>query len=198
MARKRFIILILILLVLLAGTVVMAAKKDSARISLNHYSLTIGVGWTHYINSLVIGKDNASINSAGVSLKFFWEPEHRLSLGLETGFYKLYNVKSMISSDMSGHASMSAIPLLLTLRMRIIDHFYLSVGAGLAAMFNKVTGFDTRINSTIWSLSNYQYSGSYIYPLNKHWLVGGEFKVLNFGKADDWMYSIQALCAVKL
>lgn len=186
------------MLVLLTAQVVQAAKKDSARVSLNHYSLTIGVGWTHFINSLVIGKDNASINSAGVSLKFFWEPEHRLSLGLETGFYKLYSVKGKTNPDISGQASMSVIPLLLTLRMRIVDHFYLSVGAGLAAMFNKVTGFDTRINSTIWSLSNYQYSGSYVYPLSKHWLVGGEFKVFNFGKADDWMYSLQALCAVKL
>ena len=195
MAKKQIILLLFILFLFPA---VYAGKKDSTKVSLNHYSLTIGAGWTHYINSLEIGKDNASIDFAGVSLKFFWEPEHRLSLGLESGFYRLYKVKSKTYTDVTGQASMSVIPLLLTVRMRIVDHFYLSAGAGLAAMFNKVTGIDQEITSTVWSLSNYQFSGSYIYPLGKHWRVGGEVKVFNFGKAADWMYSVQALCAVQL
>jgi hypothetical protein len=195
MARRQ---LIIFLLILSAATVGQAAKKDSTKVSLNHYSLTVGIGWSHYINTLEIGKDEATTNSLGVSLKFFWEPEHRLSLGLESGFYRLYSVRSKTYTDLTGQASMSAIPLLLTIRMRIIDNFYLSAGAGLALMFNKVTGIDNKVTSTILSLSNYQFSGSYIYPLSRHWLVGGEFKVLNFGKAADWMYTVQAVCAFKL
>jgi len=195
MTKKQILILILLFLSL---SDVFAGKKDSTSVSLNHYSLAIGVGWTHFINSLEIGKDNAAIDFAGVSLKFFWEPEHRLSLGLESGFYKLYKVKSKTYTDVAGQASMSVIPLLLTVRMRIVDHFYLSAGAGLAAMFNKVTGIDQQINSTVWSLSNYQFSGSYLYPFGKRWRVGGEAKIFNFGKAADWMYSVQAVCAVQL
>ncbi len=195
MARRQLIIFLLILSV---ATVGQAAKKDSTKVSLNHYSLTVGIGWSHYINTLEIGKDEATTNSLGVSLKFFWEPEHRLSLGLESGFYRLYSVRSKTYTDLTGQASMSAIPLLLTIRMRIIDNFYLSAGAGLALMFNKVTGIDNKVTSNILSLSNYQFSGSYIYPLSRHWLVGGEFKVLNFGKASDWMYTVQAVCAFKL
>lgn len=195
MARRQ---LIIFLLILSAATVGQAAKKDSTKVSLNHYSLTVGIGWSHYINTLEIGKDEATTNSLGVSLKFFWEPEHRLSLGLESGFYRLYSVRSKTYTDLTGQASMSAIPLFLTIRMRIIDNFYLSAGAGLALMFNKVTGFDNKVTSTILSLSNYQFSGSYIYPISRHWLVGGEFKVLYFGKASDWMYTVQAVCAFKL
>jgi len=196
MAKK---LIFLLFLSIFFPAVLYPQQKDSVRVKRNnHYSLAIGLGWTHYINTLEIGKDNANINSAGLSLKFFWEPEFRLSLGLETGFYKLYTVKNKTQTDFSGQAGMSAIPLLLTVRMRIIDHFYLSVGAGLAIMFNKVKGTNATINSTILSLSNYQYSASYIYPLTKHWQVGGEFKVLNFGKASDWLYSLQAVCAVKL
>jgi len=190
--------IILILLIFSFVPAVSAHKKDSTTVSLNHYSLAIGAGWTHFINSLEIGKENARIDFGGVSLKFFWEPEHRLSLGLESGFYKLYQVKGKTSNDIEGQASMSAIPLLLTVRMRIVDYFYLSIGAGLAIMFNKVSGIDQQINSNILSLSNYQFSGSYIYPLSKHWGIGGEFKVFNFGKAADWMYSLQATCAFKL
>jgi len=191
-------ILIAISLLLLIMPFAHAGKKDSARVSLNHYSLAVGVGWSHCINTLEIGKDNASVNSAGISLKFFWEPEHRLSLGLETGYYRLYKVKSDTWETDHGQATMSAIPLLLNVRMRIVDHFHLSAGAGLAIMLNKVEGVGGTLSNTILSLSNYQFSGSYIYPLTRHWQVGGELKVLNYGKTADWMYTIQAVCAVKL
>lgn len=196
MDRKQIIIILLIFLSLPS---LYAAKKDSTKVaSLNHYSLTVGVGWAHYVNTLEIGKDNASINSAGVSLKFFWEPEHRLSLGLETGFYRLYKVKMSTETDAQGEATMSAMPLLLNIRMRIVDNFYLSAGGGLAIMFNKVNLGGEKINSNILSLSNFQVSGSYIYPLTNHWQVGGEVKVLTFGKTADWMYTVQAVCALKL
>jgi len=189
---------IILIFVSFFGIAVHSQKNDSLTVKRNHYSLSLGTGWSHYINSLEIGKDEARINSLGVSLKFFWEPEHRLSLGLETGFYRLYRVSSKSYSDISGQASMSAIPFLLTVRMRVVDHLYLSTGAGLALMLNKVSGIGQSVNSTIWSLSNYQFSASYLYPVSKFWGVGGEFKMLNFGKADDWVYSFQALCVLKL
>jgi len=195
MVKRQVFILVLSLFLSFAAS---SQPADSIMVKRNHYSLAVGIGWVHYINSLEIGKDNATINSAGLSLKFFWEPEHRLSLGLETGFYRLYKVKSKTYTDEAGQATMSAVPFLLNVRMRIIDHVYLSAGAGLAIMLNKVTGIGGQINSNILSLSNYQFSGSYVYPLTKHWQIGGEFKVLNFGKASDWMYTLQAICAVRL
>ena len=196
MAKKTLIPVLLF--IFFSGTLY-AQKKDSVKVKrTNHYSLAVGAGWTHYINTLEIGADKASTNSAGVSLKFFWEPEHRLSLGLESGFYRLYKVKATNDLGQSGSATMSAIPLLLVVRMRIVDYFYLSAGAGLAIMFNKVKGVDSQINSNILSLSNYQFSASYIYPVSKHWGFGGEFKVIDYGKASDWIYSLQALCVVRL
>ncbi len=195
MSKKLFIIGLLVVFPALA---VFSQKHDSLNVKLNHYSLAIGLGWVHYINTLEIGADNATINSPGLSMRFFWEPEHRLSLGLETGFYRLFKVKSKTYTDITGQATMSAIPLLLAVRMRVVDRFYLSVGAGLAAMFNKVSGIDKTISSTIVSYSNYQFSASYIYPLSKSWQIGGEFKVLNFGKTADWLYSLQVFVAVRL
>ena len=192
---RKFIIVIL--MAVLAAPSLFAAKKDSTSVSLNHYTLTLGLGWTHYINSLEIGKELATINSPGLSLKFFWEPEHRLSLGFETGFYRIYKMKKQVSSDVWGQASMSVVPLLLNIRMRIIDHFYLSAGTGFAIMINKVSGIDGTMTNNVLSLSNYQFSGSYIYPLKKNLLVGGEFKFMDIGKTADWMYTLQAVCAVK-
>ncbi|MFZ4521794.1 MAG: outer membrane protein [Bacteroidales bacterium] len=195
---KKLIVLCWLTLFLAPGVSAQEPANPGPGEKINHYSLAIGLGWVHYINTLDIGADLATINSPGLSLRFFWEPEHRLSLGLETGFYRLYKVKSGTDAPTSGFATMSAMPLLLAARMRIVDRFYLSAGAGLAAMFNKVSGIDHTISSTIISFSNFQFSASYIYPLSKHWQVGGELKFLNYGKTDDWIYSLQVFCAVRL
>lgn len=177
--------------------VVFSQQKDSVKVRLNHYSLTFGTGWTHYINNLEYGDKNIQQDFAGVSLKFFWEPEYRLSLGLETGYYRLFKVKGQLTTDISGEAVRSVIPLLLLVRMRIVDNVYLGTGLGLAMITNKTSGGNQKILTKTWSLSNYEVSASYIYPLSKHWHVGGEFKFFNFGNLNDWMYSIQANCAVR-
>ena len=168
------------------------------KVRLNHYTLTIGAGWTHYINNLENGVQEIQQNFAGVSFKFCWEPEYRLSLGLESGYYKLFKVTDRINSDTSVQIDRTVIPLLLLVRMRIVDNFYLGAGVGLALITNKAAGANQKIVTKTTSLSNYEVSGSYIVPLSKHWRVGGELKMFNFGNLDDWMYSIQALCAVRL
>jgi len=185
------------LALILFASFAIAQQKDSVKVHLNHYTLTVGAGWTHYINNLENGGQNMKNNFAGVSFKFFWEPEHRLSLGVETGYYRLFRVSNQVTTDTSVQADRVVVPFLLLARMRIIDHFYLGVGMGMAMITSKVSGFGEKIVTKTWSLSNYEASGSYIYPLNKHLNVGGEIKVFDFGKLDDWMYSLQVLCAVR-
>ena len=194
MTRK---ILFASLFLMVFTMMVNAQEKDPFVTKRNHYSLAIGFGWVHYINTLEIGKDLATINSPGLSARFYWEPEHRLSLGLETGYYRLYKVKGTSDTGLSGEATMAGVPFLLEVRMRVIDRVHVSVGAGLAAMFNNVKGIDKEISSTIISYSNFQVGASYIYPLTKHWQVGGEFKAVAFGKTFDWLYTLQAFCAVR-
>jgi hypothetical protein len=177
---------------------VFSQKQDSVKVRLNHYSFTIGAGWTHYYNNLDYGDQKIKKDFAGLSFKFYWEPEHRLSLGLETGYYKMFKVTDQIGEDTTIEVDRTVIPLLLLVRMRIVDHVYLGAGMGLAFIYNKASGANKAITANVTSLSNYKFTGSYIYPLNKHWNVGGEVMVFNFGKFDDWMYSVQAVCAIRL
>ncbi len=193
--KKTVLTLVLIFFTL----VVFSQKKDSVKVRLNHYILTVGAGWTHYINNLDNGDKNIKQDFAGVCLKFFWEPEYRLSLGLETGYYKLFTVSGEVGADATAvEVSRSVVPLLLLVRMRIIDNVYLGTGMGLALINNKVSGGGEKIITKTTSLSNFEISGAYIYPLSKHWLVGGEAKAYHFANLSDWMYSIQATFAVKL
>jgi hypothetical protein len=175
-----------------------AQQKDSTKVRLNHYTLTVGLGWTHFVNNLENGDENIKNDFAGASFKFFWEPEHRLSLGLETGYYKLFRVTNQVNQDTSVQIDRSLVPFLLLVRMRIINNVYLGAGMGISLITNKASGAGQEITTKMNSLSNFELTGSYIYPLSKHWLVGGEMKVFHSGTLDDWLYSIQATFAVKL
>jgi hypothetical protein len=88
--------------------------------------------------------------------------------------------------------------MLLLVRMRIIDNFYIGAGTGLAFITNKAAGAGAETVTKTTSLSNFELSGTYLYPLGKHFRVGGEFKGFHFGNLNDWMYSVQVLCAVRL
>ena len=178
--------------------VVFPQQKDSVKVCLNHYTLTVGAGWTHYINNLEYGDQNIRQNFAGISFKFFWEPEHRLSLGLESGYYKLFKISSQVTADTTVKYDRNIIPLLVLVRMRIIDHVYLGAGMGISVISNKTSGPGHEVVTKTNSLANFELSGAYIYPLSRHWLVGGELKAFHFGSLNDWMYSVQATFAVKL
>ena len=173
-------------------------QKDTVRVKLNHYSFNIGTGWIHYINNLEYGDKDIQKDFAGISLKFFWEPEYLISLGLETGYYKLFKVELPTGTDTSSQIDRSVVPLLLLVRMRIVDNVYLGAGMGIAIITNKTSGAGQEIVTKTNSLANFELSAGYIYPLSKHWRVGGEFKAFHFGSLNDWMYSVQALCAFRL
>ncbi|HWA34869.1 MAG TPA: hypothetical protein VG737_12095, partial [Cyclobacteriaceae bacterium] len=68
---KRFIWILLLLPAVASGQ-----KMDSAL----RMSAMVGVGWTHYYNSLVVGHEGLKNNFLGSSLRIMWEPEHRLAV----------------------------------------------------------------------------------------------------------------------
>jgi hypothetical protein len=186
------------IVLIFAALAAVSQQNDSVKVRLNHYTLTVGAGWTHYINNLEYGDENIKNDFAGVSFKFFWEPEHRLSLGLGTGYYKLFRIKGEPKADTAVQIDRSLVPFLLLVRMRIVDHVYLGAGMGLSFITNKVASSGREIVTKTTSLANFEVAGSYIYPLGKHWLVGGELKVFHSGTLEDWLYSVQATCAFKL
>jgi len=191
---KTVFTLVLVFLAL----VVFSQQKDSVKVRLNHYTLTVGAGWTHYVNNLENGDQNMKNDFAGISFKFFWEPEHRLSLGLESGYYKLFRITNQVNQDTSVQIDRTLVPFLLLVRMRIVDNVYLGAGMGISFITNKASGAGQEIKTQMSSLANFEVTGSYIYPLSKRWLVGGEMKVFHSGTLEDWLYSVQAIFAVRL
>lgn len=170
-------------------------QKDSARPF--NYSLSFGTGWNHYLDNLDYGSKNLNKDFVGFSFRFLWEPEYRLSMGAETGIYTMFNKQSSSPSVVSGKTSRRVTPLLLLVRMRIVDRLYLGAGFGLAMLNNTTIYGSQKIIAKTTSLSNYQFSTSYSYPIGQHLQLGCEAKLFDFGAYNDWMYALQLFCAVR-
>lgn len=194
MSKKRNVLTFTLILLTL---VAFPQRNDSLKVHLSHYSFTLGTGWTHYYNNFQYGDNDISKDFPGISFRFYWEPEYRLSLGMETGYYKLFKTKNQLTPDIAVESERTVTPFLLLVRMRIINNFYLGAGFGLASITNKSSGSVRNITTKTLSLSNYEVSTSYIYPLSGNLRIGGEMKLYDFGSLDDWMYSIQAIFAVR-
>jgi hypothetical protein len=154
-------------------------------------SIQVGTGWTHYYNNLVIGRNSIKNDFLGSSIRIMWEPEHRLSIGVETGYYKLYKV-ALETGD--GNVDLAVIPVMANIRMRILKNLYVTGGTGVVIMNSIVnsTGIESG-KSRVMSYSNVQLSGLYLHHLTQQLAVGGEAKFFWIDKTNDFMHSIQGV-----
>jgi hypothetical protein len=165
-----------------------------------NFSVGAGVGVFHYFNTLDIGGDRAEVNHLGYTFRFHWEPEHRLSMGIESGFYTIYTTErpATPSGRPGGNASLTTIPLLLSFRVRVLPNLYISGGPGMAIMYSNVTVLRSTASSSFMSMANLHVSAMYCLKLSDRFDIGGEIKFLNFGKTEDYGYSLQVVGAYRL
>jgi hypothetical protein len=169
-------------------------QKSSTRFSVNG-----GLGIVHYLNTLEVGADIIKENHLGFSFRAMWEPEHRLAIGLETGYYTFYTLSKSPSKNnpLSGESSLVIIPIFINLRMRIVPNFYLTAGTGAAILLSETTVLGSTASSSQLSLSDFQTSALYLRPINSKLSWGGELKYLNIGKTEDASLSLQAIICYK-
>ncbi len=191
-------ILLPLLLCLVVSPALFSQSGDSIPKAKSHYTLALGTGWSHYFANMdIVPADKVHKDFVDLSFRFLWEPEYRLSLGLETGFYRVFKVDSVLSQEYTMHSRMNMMPLLLVVRMRIIDHFYLSAAPGIVVQFSKVEGIGEATSSTQFSLANFEACASYLYPLGKSFFTGGEARFLYVGVTNDYLISLNAVFGVK-
>ena len=159
-----------------------------------NFSVSSGIGLFHYINTLKGQTTLAKENGMGFSLRLLWEPEHRISLGIETGYYNIYSVNlvSFTSTPVTAESSLSAIPFYATFKVRVFPHFYFTGGTGTALLLVKVTSAGSTYEDNNLSLANSHISALYRRPISDRFDMGGELKFLNFGKTEDYGFCILA------
>src|ERR1700759_1354808 len=88
------------------------------------FSIYAGAGPSYFINNLKVLKDEVSSFKYAISARVMWEPQHSfVSLGFETGYYRLYSVKSRAPQPKADITN-SSVPLMFVVSLKFSKKLY--------------------------------------------------------------------------
>jgi hypothetical protein len=162
----------------------MAQKEPPTDNSKHQFSVYLGTGPNVYFNNLQLAKDRVNVVNYSFTGRFMWEPGHFLSLGLETGYYRLYSLKT--TGPDNAFISNSAIPIQIVVSMKFLRSCYFNVSMGQSLLFNEASAsaygnFDARS----FSLGDFTGTLGYKYPLKGRFSIGAETKYFYSSRAND-------------
>jgi hypothetical protein len=141
------------------------------------FSIYAGFGPNIYFNNLVVAKNHVNVFNYSFVGRFMWEPEHFLSLGLETGYNRLYTVSVSSATDGSAHIINTAIPIQIVVSMKFLQRCYFNFSMGQSILLNHATSSNNGdFSATSWSFADIGAALGYRYHLNKRFSIGGEAK----------------------
>lgn len=179
--------IILINLILLSS-ITFGQIKDTV------YSISteIGVGYSRYFTTM--DYDDLNKNGFSGTVRVMWNPEHLLSIGLETGYQYLYSIDISDYSTEYGttnfSASMYTVPIFMIFSMKISPNVKLSAGSGMYLLYNSGELFGDLLNSNQLSIGA-RAGIAYTYPINNSISIGGELLYSYFSKIQDQTIAIQ-------
>ncbi|UFH55431.1 hypothetical protein [Spirosoma sp. KNUC1025] len=149
--------------------------------------VTVGSGLSYYATHLGVPAplEQTQVSRFGVPamLRLMWFPDHRLRIGLETGWTTMYSYRGQVAGE-SAHVYVSMVPILLVFSMplawlsgnerSLARRLALSVGTGAYINHSRLDYAGTVMansNSLGWMAA-----GSYTYPIGRRFRVAGELK----------------------
>ncbi len=179
--------IILINLILLSSITVGQIKDTVYSISTE-----IGVGYSRYFTTM--DYDDLNKNGFSGTVRVMWNPEHLLSIGLETGYQYLYSIDNSDYNTEFGttqfSASMYTIPVYMVFSMKIAPNIKITAGTGVDLMFNSGELFGDKLESNQISIGT-RAGISYTYPINNSMSIGGELLYSYFSKIQDQTVALQ-------
>jgi len=100
-----------------------AQNKTASEKKEKHFTAYGGIGPSYYFNNLVVGKQGVHEFGYSVVGRFMWEPEYFLSLGVETGYFRLYSADYENGSN-NAHITNSLVPIQLIVSMKFLKNYY--------------------------------------------------------------------------
>ena len=149
------------------------------------FSIYGGGGPNHYFNNIVQLKSQVNEFNYSFAARIMWEPEHNLSLGIETGYYRLYSldVKKLLKKT---NIKNSAIPIQVVLSMKFLKTFYFNFSMGRSILINDITSdAHGNFDATTFSWADFASSVGYRHKLNDRFSLSAEAKFYYASKADD-------------
>jgi hypothetical protein len=152
-----------------------AQTDNSSQSGEHHFAIYGGLGPNYYFNNLVIGKNLVNDFNYSIVGRFMWEPGHLLSVGVETGYYRLYTLDSPPPTQ--AHIANSTVPLQIVLSMKFLKAFYFNFSMGQSILLNKVhSEAYGNFDATRVSVADFTGTLGYRYRLNSKFSIGAEAK----------------------
>ena len=169
--------------ILVAAILITCSVFPQIKDSTYSLSAELGAGYSRYFTTM----DYSDLNKNGFSgtVRIMWNPEHLLSVGLETGYQYLYSIDISDYSTEFGttdfSASMYTVPIFIMFSMRVMPNVRLNAGTGMYLLFNSGNMFGDELESNQISIGGHA-GVAYLYPISNDISIGGELLVLLFLK----------------
>ena len=162
-----------------------SAQESAAKQPKRHrHSVYLGVGPNYYFNNLAAFKSEVRELNYSFVGRYMWEPEHRLTIGFETGYYRLYSLK--LGGPNQNSIKNSAIPLQLAIGMKFAKSYYFNFAIGRSILINDITtNADGNFDATTLSLADVSTTVGYKKKLNERFSLSSELKWYYASKASD-------------
>jgi hypothetical protein len=181
-------------------TLSMSAQVDNQTPAKKHrLSIYAGIGPNYYFNNLVINKEQLQPWNKSLALRIIWEPQHFISLGLESGYYQLYTYEYTAQNLGPAMVTNIAIPIQLVASMKFLKNYYANASVGQSYLVNQFTSSEQgKFNSASWSLADYGITAGYKYRLSNRISLCAEAKFFHAAKFNDNNMAIVFLAGFKL
>lgn len=194
MRIRKLYIVILLFVVNIPGLI--RAQDTDSLYTLDIYA---GIGYGYYITDMNVN----DLNKGGIntSIRIMWQPDHLLSIGLQTGYLQFYSLQLQNVETIDGYTdvdvSLTAVPIGILFSMRIIDGLNISAGTSLYILNSKADTHGNEVISSELSTGSV-FELTYTRPLNKSIALGGEIRYNFVNKIQDGSLSLQAVLKYKL
>ena len=196
-------------LILLAMGTLAPAQPDSTAHRRGTYAvvLTAGGGMSYYVPHVGVppGLGDVTINRLGLpaTVRAMWYPDHRLRVGLETGWTRLYAYRGRIT-DQRARVGVSAVPILLVFAMpigwlseasygiigrNVVRRLSVTAGTGVYRIHSRLN-YLGQVDAARSSLS-WMVAGSYTQPINRRFQVATELKWYNATATENAVLTLQ-------
>jgi len=160
-----------------------------------------GGGLTRNISDFDAITDGLQRSGLLGTVRLMWTPEHLLSVGIESGFQRVYAVEVTDAPSpvgpISGNSVLNAVPVTLVFSMPVIGGFEAYVGAGFSVLYSTVEFLGDKTVSSVYTPS-FMAAGSYFFPLSDDLKLGGELRYIYYDRFIDHNLALQVLLSYRL
>lgn len=172
MKLKTFLLGMLICLITAEG---MAQSEKPPKVKKHRFSFYGGVGPSYFFNNLYSSKDQVNPWGYGFIGRFMWEPPFALSLGIETGYMRLYSVN--YTQPTEAHVTNSLIPFQLVISMKVLKTYYANFAMGQSVLKNNASApAYGNFDASVFSLGDFSFTFGYKHKFQDRVSIGAETK----------------------